>query len=437
MGDAAHTSRARVAGLWTTFGATRAEARRPAPDCEGDDRSITEIPGTYQAGECHPTHFRWLERCHAVPSNSVSCEPCQLAATRFTVQAKVALHTGWALISGFGCLQTLDIYTETDDTEEPSIQEKYLQPWILALLLGATKLTSLSMRSDGIPYTPVLGLLSIRQLELTMNWVKPWLDVITADLSLCSCLETLKISENLDGGWDCESMALPDLFLHDVPTLKSVELLGWYPNRKFTLPQGCLLRLAVILDTRAQWDRWQTKRCPMSMLHLKRMKMRSWPAGLQSMSGLRYLYLHCTRMRDQDLAALQNIPHVSLEFHKFSTFLWTRGSWQSLEIWGRDRGFSIRFSNIDAFVRGTELFSFVCSSQKAGEMYSDVRAACMRQGVACHECEHTEGYPKKVKVARLRNTKLCRVPDIFSSHDGLIHMDEMWPSRAAYPELYS
>ena len=46
-----------------------------------------------------------------------------------------------------------------------------------------------------------------------------------ADLSLCSCLETLKISEDMGDGMSSMSKCLPDLFLHDVATLKSVEFL--------------------------------------------------------------------------------------------------------------------------------------------------------------------------------------------------------------------
>lgn len=325
-------------------------------------------------------------------------------------------------------VQSLDLSGGDSIEELPvSMQDRYFQPWILALLLGANKLTSLSMRTDWLPWTPVLGLLSLQHLELTMDWVKPWLDVISADLSCCSCLETLKITERLEDGFDCPSMSLPDLFLHDVATLKSVDLLGWYPQGVLTLPPGCLLRLGVILGKQAQWDQCQRTGCPVSMLHLKCMKMRSWPTGIQDLSGLQYLYFKCKRMRDQDLAALQQIPHVSVEFEEFSTFLLTTGAWQTLEIWGYKQGFSISFSNVDAFVRGTKQFLFACSSQEAGELYRDVRAACMRQGVTSHECESTVGHREKVAVAWLSNVELC---------SSLIPKDDIWPSRATYPELY-
>ena len=187
-------------------------------------------------------------------------------------------------------------------------------------------------------------------------------------------------------------MHLPDLLLRDLDTLKSVELLGWYPKGRITLPPGCLLRWLVILKTRAQWEEWQRNPCPTSMLSLICMDLQEWPTGIHEMSGLRYLDLYCTKLDNQDLAALQHIPHVKLGFEEFSTFLLTSRSWQSLEIWGND-GFSVEFHSPDAFVRGTKRFLFECPSQQAGEMFSVLHAACLREDVACHKCEHTRGYP--------------------------------------------
>ena len=122
--------------------------------------------------------------------------------------------------------------------------------------------------------------------------------------------------------------------LHDVVTLKSVDLLGCYPKGELTLPPGCLLRVAVALKTCAQWEQWQAKDCTTSMLQLRCMQLHAWPVDVQEMSGLRYLSLHIERVQDQDLAVLQHIPHVRLVFGKFSTFLLTSESWQSLQVWG-------------------------------------------------------------------------------------------------------
>lgn len=229
-----------------------------------------------------------------------------------------------------------------------------------------------------LPWTPVLGLLRLQHLELTIRFAQPWLKDLMADLSLCSCLETLKFAD--EGFWyEDASMHLPNLLLHDVATLRSVELLGWYPEGRMTLPPGCLLRWLVTLETRAQWDEWQRKLCPTTILLLICMDLQEWPTGIHKMSGLQFLDLYCTKLANQDLAALQHIPHVKLGFQEYSTFLLTSGSWQSLDISG-DAGFNVKFENLDAFVRATERFLFRCPSQQAREMFSVLHAACMRQG---------------------------------------------------------
>lgn len=336
-------------------------------------------------------------------------------------------------------LQDLGIYGE-EVSQDTDTRDEYVQSRMVALLLGAPKLTSLSMVVDGVPWPPVLGLLTIRHLELTMTFEKPWLSVMLADLSLCACLETLKLVDDvLDYNLDTESMTLPDLFLHDVTTLKSVDLIGWYPWDSVTLPPGCLLRVMVAFKTQDEWHRWQRRGCPTSMLHLVCMKLRAWPAGLGAMSDLQHLNLHCKRSRDQDLAALQHIPHVVLEVQKFSKILLTSGSWQTLHISGRD-GFHVTFQDVNAFVRDTEQFLLVCTSQEARQMYRVLRAACVSQGVACYECEHTGRLPDDDRVARLSNVKLCKASEVVETsgeHEQLLCVDEHWPSRAAYPELYS
>ena len=183
-------------------------------------------------------------------------------------------------------VQGLDIHEEL--TKDSSMRGVYFQHWMSALLLGSPRLASLSMRADGVPLPPVLGRLSVRNLELTMQEVKPWLHLIMADLSLCSSLESLKIADD----WMEEgviSKGLPDLFLHDVTTLKTVELVGWYPEEHFSLPPGCMLHVVVIMDSQAQWHQWQEKGLT-SMLYLDCTELQAWPTGIQEinmMSGLR------------------------------------------------------------------------------------------------------------------------------------------------------
>ena len=341
-------------------------------------------------------------------------------------------------------MQTLDIHGKSD-SEGPSLQEKHLQHWIPTLLLGSSKLASLSIVADCVPWTPVLGLLSIRHLQLTVDQIMPWTDIVMADLSFCSFLETLKITESMEEGmmWCIEDW-LPDLFLRDVVTPKSMELIGRYPKVNLTLPPGCLLRVAVIVMASAQWNHWQKMGFSTSVLHLKCLQLRpgAWPIGIQGMSDLRYLSLSCDgRMQNQDLAALQHIPHVNLRFNEDSTFLLTSRFWESLQISG-EAGFDVGFSNVDAFVRDTRQFLFECTSQEVGGMYAALHAACMRQGVACYKCVHAEGYYKQVRVAQFSNMKVCRTPSGVQGatpnvdHRCLLDVDGCWPSRAASPELY-
>ena len=144
-------------------------------------------------------------------------------------------------------MQTLTIRGEklTGDT---NTKWEYFQRWMSVLLLGSTYLSSLSLNSDGIPWPSVLSLLTLQHLELTIDSDGPWLSAVTADLSFCSHLQTLKIRQKYLSYEDSyyPPMSLPNLLLHDLASLKSLELIGLYPRYQFTLPAGCLLRLIVV-----------------------------------------------------------------------------------------------------------------------------------------------------------------------------------------------
>ena len=334
-------------------------------------------------------------------------------------------------------LQTFGVCGEGASQDDITRAECF-QHWLSALLLGAPRLTSLFALTDGVSWPPVLGQLSLRHLPLKMRYVRPWLDVIMADLSQCSCLETLTIvGDHVEYG--CESLELPELHLHDVTSLKRLDLVGWVPWESFTLPPGCMLRFLANWKTQDQWQRWQSKGHPTDMLYLVCRELQAWPTGIQDMSGLQFLKLQCRKLQGQDLAALKHIPHVSLRFSEFTTLSLSSGCWQSLQIWG-SAGFSVSFSNVDKFVRDTERFLLCCSSREVGGMYGVMRAACARQGVACHECRHvrsTAVAPHKKSITCLNNVKLCEARGSFSKHEGLMETDDdYWPSRAVYPELY-
>ncbi len=238
-------------------------------------------------------------------------------------------------------------------------------------------------------------------------------------------------------------MDLPALLLHKITTLQNVELIGWCPKGKFTLPPKCLLRMVLLLDIE-RWERLQRKAWPPSMLYLSCAHLRVLPATFQKIVESAIPSSALQDMRDQDLAALKHIPHVYLGLQSFSTFRLTNGSWRSLHLHG-PAGFSIDFSCADAFVKYTRRFHFEGISMTAEGMQGVLQEASMRQDVALHQCVHTltcEGLPTEITMTSLSNVKLCRAPEyeklsmIDVQHDKVMHLHGYWPDRAAYPELY-
>lgn len=163
------------------------------------------------------------------------------------------------------------------------------------------------MYASEIPWPPVLGHIALRDIELTMMGGQPWMETFMQDLSFCACLESLKITDTDELATD---QHLPSMTLHAVTSLKHVELIGWWPEHRASLPQECLLRLAMNCSDVSEWDDWQELQCPISMLFLDCQKMQAWPTEIEYVSGLQWLELHCKRLLQQDLAVLQCIPHV-------------------------------------------------------------------------------------------------------------------------------
>lgn len=70
----------------------------------------------------------------------------------------------------------------------------------------------------------------------------------------------------------------------------------------------------------------------------------------------------------------------------YGNFCLTAGTWQTFEVQGLT-GMSIKFSDIDAFVKGTKQWSFIFSGKdlKARRnSYKALQRACARQGVQCY-----------------------------------------------------
>jgi len=335
-----------------------------------------------------------------------------------------------------GALQSIDI---GGDLGSPVAQ--YLQRWLLEVLVNSKKLVSLQMYAGEIPWPPVLGHIALREIELTMIWDRPWMETFMQDLSFCACIESLKITDTDELGTD---QHLPRMTLHAVTSLKHVQLIGWWPQHRASLPRDCLLQLAMDCSDVSEWDDWQELQCPTSMLFLDCQKMQTWPTEIEYVSGLQWLEFNCKRLLQQDLAVLQCIPHVRVGLKRYSTLLLTDGTWQSIEIKG-EKGFEITFSDVDSFVKGTEKFLFICPSKQSARMYNHMHAACRRQGVACHVCEHAEERntdDNLISVARLSNTKLCKglaqgLRWWWNRHETLMDMEMgYWPKRSVYPELY-
>ncbi len=295
------------------------------------------------------------------------------------------------------------------------------------------------MSAGEIPWPPVLGHITLREIELTMIGRQPWMDTFMQDLSFCRCLESLKITDTDELGTD---QILPSMTLHAVTSLKHVELIGWWPQHRASLPQNCLLRLVMKCSDVSKWDDWQELQCPISMLFLDCQKMQTWPTEIEYVSGLQWLELKCKRLLQQDLAVLQCIPHVRVRVTRYSTLLVTSGTWQSIEIRG-EKGFDITFSDVDSFVKGTEKFLFICLSKQSARMYNQLHAACRRQGVACHACEHADEkntHKNLISVARLSNMKVCKGSAQglrwWDRHEKLMDTMDFWPKQSVYPELY-
>ena len=249
-----------------------------------------------------------------------------------------------------------------------------------------------------------------------MDFSTPLLESIIADLRFCSSLESLTIAREQICD-DIRSEDLPDLILHELSSLKIVQLRGWCPRNRFTIPSRCVVRLFMAAETPDEWLQWQRRGCPTSMLCLTYMGLQTWHAGIGQVSGLQYLDLHMQSMQEQDLGAFDQIPHVRLTVKRYSTFLLTRGSWRSLHIVASDEIY-IKFSDTKAFVRGTERFLLdqEGNSEKARSLFCLLGRTCRRQGVACQKCEHTHkrfGKPD-LERASLSSVELRKIPEYFA-----------------------
>ena len=305
--------------------------------------------------------------------------------------------------------------------------ELQFQPCMRALLQGATNLKALRLHPHGTDSMSLLSSCSLKHLELhipSKAFTGAWRGQFP-DLRACLMLESLKVSTTIHDEDYSYFVPLPGLRLRYMSKLRHIELeeqtLPWHC---LELPPGCQLfvRLSqplheifcgnagelVCKQTRVMWLReWYT----------------SWQTDLARFQHLQLLVMEvdkCSQSPPLDLAKLQHIPHVRLLSKHPVSLVLTEGSWQSLEILG-ERGVHVTFSDVDAFVTRTKLFSFCCSdtfflsdfrrgatSRKSPAMMMErLQAACSKHSVECYTTSHNDhSWPFTVKVTRLSNRKL-------------------------------
>ena len=258
-----------------------------------------------------------------------------------------------------------------------------IQQWTQALLWGLDNLEALTIPADTAPCSPVLGCLpKLRFLELMLWWPGAWLEQFCIDLSFCSCLESLELGQLdlVEGSWK-----LFEVQLGALPNLKHVELTGCFPGTEFHLPPECKLCVTVACHKDCPWkEEWRAMQRHLTVLVLNDLGVQEWPAGLEQLSRLQYLRLKCSTLLGQDIAVLKAIPHVAVFIEGFADLTLSDGAWQSHEVHGT-RTLRIKFSDVDAFVRGTEHFLFVSDGQICQSMCAVIRAACSRQSKSCYQ----------------------------------------------------
>lgn len=244
------------------------------------------------------------------------------------------------------------------------------------LLLGAPNLEALALHADCIPCPQALShFRNFRCFELTVREGKPWPGDVLVDLSFCKGLEFLKIT-GIEPDYNAASLHLPDLCLHHVTSPKNVQLLGWFPTGDISLAPDCRLRMDTVCSGHDLWEEhWKCAADRTWALSLSYNLLQAWPEGIHLFSSLQYSILGCLSFYEAHLATLQGIPHVRLWFEHYTTLLVSAGAWKNLEGVGRG-GFDIAFSDLDAFVRGTEWFLFVCTHRRPLRLIARMHGAC-------------------------------------------------------------
>ncbi len=334
-------------------------------------------------------------------------------------------------------------------------QEYFFQPCMMVLLRGAPYLKALALRSGGATSMGSLSSCSLRHLALQSPGAG-WLEGLPDLRSAFPNLESLKLVAKLSSWGDkvvLKSVHLPDVRVRHSPKLRHLEL-------EKLLPAGNGSRHHLSMRLHADnhdmlWgDSLESMVEHTTAMWLGRGKLKAWPAGLERFLHLQLLDVEvneCMCAPPLDLGHLRCIPHVRLLSTGCLRLALTKGSWESLEILAFG-AIHVAFTNLDAFVTRTKLFSFCCSDDfkwSPAAMMEDIRASCGKHGVKCYMTSRQYNMLESESrtVMRLSNKEINppsdkEEPD--NSGDGLLEKlaktqklvcyDTFWP-RDPFKEL--
>ena len=196
-----------------------------------------------------------------------------------------------------------------------------------------------------------------------------------------------------------------------------------FPRHKLALPKECKL-LTKLHGYRIEfsWEAYMNSTSPLpEVLFLGMSALQAWPATF-GFFCLNFLVLEVGLSTEMyplfDLAVLKDIDHVRLISHSFLEVALTEGCWQSLEIIS-ERGLWVDFSDMDAFITDTKLFSFCYSyvdvqalatsphMRMCAEMVDRIEATCGKHAMECYKTSHrVGGWGMLMRVAKISNRKL-------------------------------
>ena len=366
---------------------------------------------------------------------------------------------------GLSCLQApmqkWDVWLPTPSSSDWSeTHQKYVphcQMWQDRLLLNAANITVLSLGPNALR-PPRLGHLPLRHLELSvLEEEQPWVLDFLNDLPPITSPESLTFL-SAEG---CRS--LPTLQLAEMRNLKHAKLQARLPIGACSLPEHCLLNLDVKPHRKCQWDEHsQDIELHTSVLCMRVRRLDTWPTGTKQLCNLQCLTIVVATCWDSlrdgldpsaqslDVADLCQIPHVRLMKGGGAgtgvmtpKLRLTAGSWQTLDIRGFD---GVAFTDIDAFVKGTERFSFKFF-RRAGappSILAVIQSACQKHGLQCHEynAQYSYGFATAISTSEgiiqaftKHDKGLCRCPYLYPESYCRVHEEAcLWAEDTIWPK---